>query len=142
MASIIKRTGDLAKVTKASNNVADFGVLKAEYRSAKKKVSDCDEKFENEKSKLARVAEELNMMVDKLNGAQEVIDCDPLPEGAQPRERIQIRDKFKLVSLNINLIFYCVLVMNLFLIRCNSMSLNCKWRRPRRQERRRWLLMS
>ena len=94
---IIKRGGDPAKRAKANNDVADFAILKAEYRYSKKRVDDADEKYENEKSKLQRVHVELDSMIDKLNTAQEAIDVDPLPEGAQPRERIQIRDRYKLV---------------------------------------------
>ena len=70
--------------------------MKAEYRACKKKFDDADETNENEKSKLARVTEELNAVSEKLNEAQEEIDSDYLPEGAQPRERIQKRDKLQL----------------------------------------------
>ena len=71
-------------------------MLKAEYRTCKKKVTDADEVNENEKSKLTRVTEELSKMTDQLGDVQEEIDMAPLPEGAQPRERINKRDKLRL----------------------------------------------
>jgi hypothetical protein len=95
--SIINRGGDPAKRAKANNDVAEFGIIKAEYRAIKKKFDDADESYDNERSKLEQVQTELNNKLSKLNAVEEEIDSDPLPDGAQPRERIHKRDKLKFV---------------------------------------------
>ena len=86
---------------KASQDVSDFGILKAEYRSKKKALEDAEEKYDNEKDKLGKLSAEISAVEEKLGEAQEEIDCDPLPEGAQPRERIHRRDRLKLVKTNV-----------------------------------------
>jgi hypothetical protein len=98
MPETIMRSGDPAMRAKASNDVSEFGILKAEYRLKKKAVEDAEEHYDNEKDKLARLSNEINVVSDNLSAVQEEIDSDPLPEGAQPRERIHRRDRIKLVD--------------------------------------------
>ena len=100
----IMRSGDPAKRTKASHDVSEFGILKAEYRSKKKALEDSEEHYDNEKDKFSRLSNEINATLDKLSVVQEEIDSDPLPEGAQPRERIHRRDRIKLVDRIFNLL--------------------------------------
>ncbi len=96
---VIKRGGDASIRAKASQDVSEFGILKSEYRSKKKSLEDAEEKYDNEKDKLMKLNEEINAVEERLGAAQEEIDSDPLPEGAQPRERIHRRDRLKLVDL-------------------------------------------
>jgi sulfur carrier protein ThiS len=96
---IIKRAGSLSQREKATKNLVEFNLLKAEYNSHKGKIGQLESNCDVENVKLQRLLDQLNKYRDELAISQEAVDADPLPEGAQPKERIQRRDRLRLVSL-------------------------------------------
>lgn len=96
MAGIIRRGGDPATRAKAYKSLALVGSLKAEYNTTKTEVYRLESNLEGEKVKLKGIQETLNRTRNDLMASEEEIDCDPLPEGAQPVKRIQRRDKLRL----------------------------------------------
>ena len=93
---IQKRGGDELKRQQATKNYTAFSALKTNYHICKNRVTKEEEKYDNELVRKERAQELLNNMIEKLMIAQEEVDADYLPEAAQPRERIQKRDRLKL----------------------------------------------
>jgi hypothetical protein len=64
-------------------------------------VERAESAFEIEKEKLENLANLVEGANNELAAVQEEIDSTPLPEGAQPKSRIQKRDELLLVILYI-----------------------------------------
>jgi septal ring factor EnvC (AmiA/AmiB activator) len=100
---IVKRPGDQSKRLQANRALAEVGTLKNEYKACKDRADKLNDALELERVKLSRATSSLEDAREKLSDAQEEIDCVPLPEGAQPKERIQRRDQLKLVSTSFSI---------------------------------------
>lgn len=96
---IIRRRGDIHQRKQAHNNLAEIGALRAEYNAWKSKLKELEDAHDHEKAKQNRANETYLKVQDQLSQVEEEIDCDPLPEGAQPKVRIQRRDALAMVIL-------------------------------------------
>jgi chromosome segregation ATPase len=94
---IIHRKGDPTARKKAADSAAQIAFLKAEYTKTQEKVHKAEEEHEYQKRKLDSISDHLLRVRDELSAVEEEIDSDPLPEGAQPKARLQKRDALKLV---------------------------------------------
>ena len=94
---IVKRKGHVEKRHKAHENLAEVGLLKSTYKASKNKVDELSEVLEFERGKLSRVNVSLEEARESLLAVEEEIDADYLPEGAQPKARIQSRDRYLLM---------------------------------------------
>jgi hypothetical protein len=94
---IIKRIGDPEKRKRANKSLAEVGNFKSEYRACKAKTEELVVILGNERASQSQANAALIEMQTKLSDAQEEIDADFLPEGAQPIPRIQKRDKFRIL---------------------------------------------
>jgi hypothetical protein len=81
-----------------NKNLHELTSLREEYERARKNLEVADSKLNREKDKLDNLLAVLEAAQNALAEAQEEIDADYLPEGAQPRARIQNRDEIQLVS--------------------------------------------
>ncbi len=95
---IVKRSGDPEKRQQSGKVLAQVGTLKQEYILCNQQLEKCEDQFDFEKKKTANVKSALDEATSGLSQIQEEIDSDPLPEGAQPKARIQRRDVLQLVS--------------------------------------------
>ena len=102
---IVKRTGSVEQRAKAAKSLATAGALRSEYNTAKVKVDGLEQIYETEKERQIKASTALEQAIQILAEAQEEIDADYLPEGAQPVARIQNRDKlqFQVNQLNVAL---------------------------------------
>lgn len=94
---IIKRLGSQRERKKAHDNLAEVGFRKAEYIKWKSKLKDLEDVLAFERAKQKRANDFVLEIEDQLGLAEEEIDSDPLPEGAQPKQRIVKRDGLRLV---------------------------------------------
>lgn len=95
---IVKRNGNKDVRAKATINFSKVGSLQNEYRTCKQNLERVEEDVHHEKMKLQKASQSLEQAKEKLSQIQEEIDCDPLPEGAQPKARIQLRDNTQMVT--------------------------------------------
>lgn len=98
MSKPIIRNGNSSKRLEAQKTLGEVGSLKAEYNSCTNRVDQLVDALQNEEEKLNRIQYELNSTWENLSLKEEEIDMNPLPEGAQPADRIQARDKLRLIS--------------------------------------------
>ena len=75
--------------------------LLSDYLNRQKILDRIDGRLILEKRKMQTITELRDSAQTILSDMQEEIDCDPLPENAQPLSRIQKRDIQALVSFNI-----------------------------------------
>jgi hypothetical protein len=101
-----KRQGDPEQRKKVNDNLAQISFLKSENVQWKVKLRNQEEEYNHEKKKLERANFVLMQARESLSLVEEEIDSDPLPEGAQPKERLQKRDYFRMV------IFICIFSCN------------------------------
>jgi hypothetical protein len=94
-----RRNVDPQKRRKNNKELLELKELQAEYKVCKQAVADSDAKLQVQNAKLDRATTLLEDTRNALSEVQAEIDCDYLPEGAQPRGRIQRRDELSLVSL-------------------------------------------
>lgn len=94
----IIRNGSTTKRLEAQKTLGEVGALKAEYSSCTNHVDQLIDTLQNEEEKLDRIQLELYSTREKLSFKDEEIDMNPLPEGAQPVERIQARDKLRMMT--------------------------------------------
>lgn len=80
--------------------------FQAEYNACRAEADKRDKILQAENSNLASATAAVEKARNALSDAQEEIDCDYLPEGAQPRARIQHRDQLALVNDPFSIIFY------------------------------------
>jgi len=100
--SDFRRNVEPEKRRKTNKSLLELKEFQNEYNASKAEVDTCDRKLQNENQKLLHATMELENARNLLSNAQEEIDSDYLPEGAQPRARIQRRDELNLVGYNIN----------------------------------------
>lgn len=81
---------------KTNKDVLELNNLKSQYNQCKADVDRCRERLSYENSSLQNVRALYEDANNRLSDAQVEIDCDPLPEGAQPRPRIHKRDQLSL----------------------------------------------
>lgn len=81
-----------------NKSLAELTTLRTTYEKCKKELEFADNILNQEKSRLEEIAVALESARNALSDAQEEIDADYLPEGAQPRPRIENRDRLFLVS--------------------------------------------
>lgn len=92
-----RRNVEPEKRRKTNKSLLELKEFQTEYNASRDEVDSCDKKLQIENSKLSNATAELEEARNLLSNAQEEIDSDYLPEGAQPRARIQRRDELSLV---------------------------------------------
>ena len=95
--SAINRSGDAASRKKAHQVLAEIGFLRSTHKQCRDKCDKLADAWESEKAKTEKASTVLGGAQDDLAIAQEAIDADYLPEGAQPPARIQKRDQRALI---------------------------------------------
>ncbi len=78
---------------KTNKNLLELKNLREDYEKKKRALKDADDLLSREKSRLDERNLKLEETRNLLSEAQAEIDADYLPEGAQPRARIQKRDE-------------------------------------------------
>lgn len=104
-----RRNGDPEMRRKTNKSLLELKEFQSEYNASKNEINKCDKKLQSESSKLSSAAAAVEEARNALSNVQEEIDCDYLPEGAQPRARIQRRDELALVidfNLYTKIFFY------------------------------------
>ena len=91
----ILREGEANKRKSSHKAIADVGAARSHYTIMKTKATRAENAWETERKKFDKAVQFRDIAEEELNAAQEIIDMDPLPEGAQPVKRIQERDKLK-----------------------------------------------
>lgn len=86
----------MAARAKAAELLAEVGQMRSTYRVNRAKVDSLTNAWEMERAKTEKVLIALDEAKEKLSAAQEDIDADYLPEGAQPKARIVTRDKMQI----------------------------------------------
>ena len=108
---IITRQGESSARVKAHRNLAEVGNLKSTFKSAKEKVRASQDSLKLEEEKLQAILIQAENTHNELSAAQEQIDMDPLPEGAQPVPRINNRNLLRLVHFYLiccrRVLIYC-----------------------------------
>jgi predicted nucleic acid-binding Zn-ribbon protein len=82
---------------KTNKNLLELNNLREEYDRKKGSLFEADELVKREKARLDDRSARLEEAQNALSDAQAEIDADYLPEGAQPRARIQKRDELALI---------------------------------------------
>lgn len=82
---------------KTNKEVVELKNLRMEYEKTKIAFDEANKRLEREREVLDQVTANLEYARDGLSEVQAEIDADYLPEGAQPRKRIQDRDSLLLV---------------------------------------------
>jgi chromosome segregation ATPase len=95
-----------------NKGVSELAGLRATYEQCKKDLSQAEQRLNKERSKFDEVAVALESARNALSVAQEEIDSDYLPEGAQPRARIENRDRLLLVSAITFSILFIALILS------------------------------
>lgn len=98
-----RQTVDPSFRRKTNKDVVELTNLRLEYEKSKTILDEANKRLEREREVLDQVTANLEFARDGLSQVQAEIDADYLPEGAQPRKRIQDRDSLLLVSLPIAL---------------------------------------
>jgi exonuclease VII small subunit len=88
-----------------NKNLSELTSLRTTYEQCKKELETADQRLNREKSRLDEISVALETARNALSNAQEEIDADYLPEGAQPRARIENRDRLLLVKIYLVLFF-------------------------------------
>jgi hypothetical protein len=83
---------------KTNKSLLELKEFQLVYKACRAETDKCDKRLQAENEKLNSAAVALEDARNMLSNAQEEIDSDYLPEGAQPRARIQQRDELALVS--------------------------------------------
>ena len=100
---IVKRTGNVEQRAKAAKALALAGTLRSEYNTCKVETDKLEQVYQTEKERQIKASIALEEAIQVLAEAQEEIDADYLPEGAQPVARIQRRDKFQFQVNQLNI---------------------------------------
>jgi len=99
-----RRNVEPEKRRKTNKSLLELKEFQTEYNASRDEVDGCDRKLQSENHKLTVATIGLENARNLLSNAQEEIDSDYLPEGAQPRNRIQTRDELSLVSTSIGIL--------------------------------------
>ena len=94
---IVTRKGDVAKRKESQSAFLAISSVRQTFNQRKHKSDLLFDAWESEKAKTGRAREALDDAEAHLAGAQEVIDQDYLPEGAQPPARIHKRDQLAMI---------------------------------------------
>jgi hypothetical protein len=76
-------------------------ILKSEYSVIQRLLEKLDAKKVHEYRKLTQLRSERDEANENLLEIQEEIDADPLPEASQPLSRIQKRDIYQMVGIEV-----------------------------------------
>ena len=95
--SDFRRNVDPEVRRKTNKSLLELKEFQTEYNVCRQEADKRDKVLQAENAKLASAAAAVENARNELSDAQEEIDCDYLPEGAQPRARIQRRDQLALV---------------------------------------------
>lgn len=76
-----------------NKQLLELNELKIEYKKCQEETDLVEEQLEIEKQKLQELTFTVEQLRNELASAQAEIDADYLPEGAQPRPRIHLRDR-------------------------------------------------
>lgn len=93
-----RRNVEPEKRRKTNKSLLELKEFQTEYNASRDQVDSCDRKLQAENEKLTAATIAVEEARNLLSNVQEEIDCDYLPEGAQPRARIQRRDELSMVS--------------------------------------------
>lgn len=96
-----RRNVEPEKRRKTNKSLLELKEFQTEYNASRDQVDTCDRKLQAENEKLTSATIAVEEARNLLSNVQEEIDCDYLPEGAQPRARIQRRDELSMVSTTI-----------------------------------------
>jgi len=88
--------GDGSKRSESSKTIGEIGFARSTYRTCRDRVDKLADAWEMERAMTDKARASLEEAKEKLSAAQEEIDADYLPEGAQPKARIVRRDKAQL----------------------------------------------
>eukprot|EP01033_Poteriospumella_lacustris_P014882 gene14882-10641_t len=92
-----RQTVDPSFRRKTNKDVVELTNLRLEYEKCKTALDEANRRLEREREVLDQVTANLEFARDGLSEVQAEIDADYLPEGAQPRKRIQDRDSLLLL---------------------------------------------
>lgn len=81
-----------------NDNLSQCASLKAEYTACKKKLTELEVSLDREKLLEKGIKRTINELNEELASVEEEIDSDALPEGAQPKARLQKRDYLRMVN--------------------------------------------
>ena len=93
-----RRNVDPSFRRKTNKNLSELSGLREDFERKKKVLEEAEAVLNREKARLDAATFDLEEARNELSEAQAEIDADYLPEGAQPRARIQKRDEIALVS--------------------------------------------
>ena len=93
-----------------NKSLSELTALRTNYEKCQKELENTDTILNREKTRLEEIAFALENARNSLSVAQEEIDADYLPEGAQPRARIENRDRLYLVSWQCRVYFLVVFI--------------------------------
>lgn len=94
-----RRNVDPAFRRKTNKNISELNGLREDFERKKRVLEEAEAVLNREKARLDGATFDLEEARNALSEAQAEIDADYLPEGAQPRARIQKRDELAMVSL-------------------------------------------
>lgn len=98
---------------KTNKSLTELTNLKNYYEQCKQSLAEAEASLNKEKDNLDQAGVQLEEARNRLSEAQTEVDADYLPEGAQPRARIQHRDDLVLVRKHKIQTFY--LLFSLFI---------------------------
>lgn len=87
-----RKNVDPQKRRAANKDVLELNALKEDYQKKQEEADNLTKLLNAAKNKLKDITSQVEQVRNQLSTAQEEIDADYLPEGAQPRGRIQARD--------------------------------------------------
>jgi len=99
---IVTRKGDMRQRKAAQSSLMEVAQVRQTFNQRKKKADTQYDAWEMEKKKTDRARAALDVAEDNLAAAQEIIDQDYLPEGAQPPARIHKRDQLGMIVAQLN----------------------------------------
>jgi hypothetical protein len=90
---------------KVQKSLLELESLKVAFQQCNAESESSENRVEIEQDKLNKLSSAVENAYNDLSIAQEEIDATPLPEGAQPKARIQNRDDLQLVRFTRNSTF-------------------------------------
>ena len=92
---VVRRSGDAEKRSESAKTISEIGSARSRYRICRDRVEKLGDNWEHERAMTDKARAALDGAKERLASAQEDIDADYLPEGAQPKARIAKRDKYQ-----------------------------------------------
>lgn len=84
---------------KTNKSLSELAGLRDDFERKKRVLEEAEAVLNREKARVDAATFDLEEARNELSEAQAEIDADYLPEGAQPRARIQKRDEIAVVSV-------------------------------------------